>query len=57
MNGILLIDKPSGITSYDVIRKLKKKIKGVKIGHAGTLDPLLVDFIILLGSATKLLIF
>ncbi|MGI6770818.1 MAG: tRNA pseudouridine(55) synthase TruB [Acholeplasmataceae bacterium] len=55
MNGILLIDKPSGITSYDVIRKLKKKIKGVKIGHAGTLDPLASGLlIILLGSATKL---
>ncbi|MGI6782187.1 MAG: tRNA pseudouridine(55) synthase TruB [Acholeplasmataceae bacterium] len=55
MNGILLIDKPSGITSYDAIRQLKKKIKGVKIGHAGTLDPLASGLlIVLLGSATKL---
>ncbi|MGI6787726.1 MAG: tRNA pseudouridine(55) synthase TruB [Acholeplasmataceae bacterium] len=55
MNGILLIDKPSGITSYDVIRQLKKRLKGVKIGHAGTLDPLASGLlIVLLGSATKL---
>jgi tRNA pseudouridine55 synthase len=55
MNGILLIDKPSGITSYDVIIELKKKIKGVKIGHAGTLDPLASGLlIVLVGSATKL---
>ena len=33
MNGIILIDKPSGITSYDVIRRLKTIIKGHKIGH------------------------
>lgn len=55
MNGILLIDKPSGITSYDVLRQLKKTIKGVKIGHAGTLDPLASGLlIVLLGRATKL---
>ncbi len=55
MNGIILIDKPSGITSYDVIRRLKTKIKGHKIGHAGTLDPLASGLlIILVGRATKL---
>lgn len=55
MNGIILIDKPSNITSYDVIRKLKSKIKGHKIGHAGTLDPLASGLlIILVGKATKL---
>ena len=37
---ILNINKPLGITSYDVIRKLKKDYPGEKIGHAGTLDPL-----------------
>lgn len=37
---ILNINKPLGITSYDVIRKLKKQYPGQKIGHAGTLDPL-----------------
>ena len=37
--GILIIDKPAGITSFDVIRKLKPFFKKSKIGHAGTLDP------------------
>ena len=37
---ILLIDKPVGITSFDVIRELRKKLGIKKIGHAGTLDPL-----------------
>jgi len=37
---ILSIYKPKGITSYDVIRQLKKKYPGEKIGHGGTLDPL-----------------
>ena len=40
MENILYIDKPKGVTSYDVIRKLKSDYpKGTKIGHAGTLDP------------------
>lgn len=36
---ILLVHKPAGITSYDVIRRLKKLYPGAKMGHAGTLDP------------------
>ena len=40
MNEVLNIYKPIGITSYDVIRELKKKYPNQKIGHAGTLDPL-----------------
>lgn len=40
MNDILLIDKPEGITSFDVIRILRKKLNIRKMGHAGTLDPL-----------------
>ena len=38
-NNILLIDKPEGITSFDVIRQLKYKLNVKKMGHAGTLDP------------------
>jgi tRNA pseudouridine55 synthase len=55
INGILLINKQKGITSYDVIRKLKKVLpKGQKIGHAGTLDPFATGLlIILLGKYTK----
>lgn len=55
MNGILLINKPVGITSYDVIRELKKILNTKKIGHAGTLDPFASGLlIILVGHATKL---
>jgi tRNA pseudouridine55 synthase len=38
--GILLIDKPKGITSFDVIRRLRRELNIKKMGHAGTLDPL-----------------
>ncbi len=55
MNGIILIDKEAGMTSYDVIRKLKKKFPVKKIGHAGTLDPFATGLlVILLGHATKI---
>jgi len=40
MYGFFLIDKPSGITSFDVIRQLRKTLGEKKIGHTGTLDPL-----------------
>lgn len=54
MQDILLIDKPKGITSYDVIRKLKPKYPGQKIGHAGTLDPMATGLMIIgVGSGTK----
>lgn len=52
--GIVLIDKPSGITSFDVIRQLRRKTDIKKAGHAGTLDPLASGLMILLiGRATK----
>lgn len=55
IDGILLIDKEKGITSYDVIRKVKRVLgREQKIGHAGTLDPLASGLLILLlGKATK----
>jgi tRNA pseudouridine55 synthase len=40
MHGFFLVDKPSGMTSFDVVRQLKKKLQTKKIGHTGTLDPL-----------------
>lgn len=54
-DGILLINKPKGITSYDVIRRLKPLFpKKQKIGHAGTLDPFATGLmIIMLGKCTK----
>jgi tRNA pseudouridine55 synthase len=55
-SGILLIDKPIGITSHDVVAQLRKKLSERKIGHAGTLDPFASGLLILgVGSGTKLL--
>lgn len=52
--GILLIDKPSGMTSHDVVYRLRRVLPGVRIGHAGTLDPLATGLLIMLiGRATK----
>ncbi len=45
--SILLIDKPKGITSFDVIRKLRKKLNIKKMGHGGTLDPLATGLMII----------
>jgi tRNA pseudouridine55 synthase len=54
MKNIFLIDKPIGITSFDVIRKLRKELNIKKIGHAGALDPLASGLMILgLGEGTK----
>ena len=55
MDGILLINKPKGITSFDVIRKLRKILNTTKIGHSGTLDPFAEGLlVVLVGRATKL---
>lgn len=55
ISGAILIDKPPLITSYDVIREIKKILPGTKIGHTGTLDPIGTGLMILLaGTATKL---
>lgn len=52
--SIILIDKPSGITSFDVIRTLRKKLSERKLGHAGTLDPAASGLIIIgVGDGTK----
>lgn len=51
---LFLIDKPAGITSMDVIRRLRKKLNIRKIGHAGTLDPLATGLMLVgVGSGTK----
>ena len=55
MEGIIIVNKPKGITSFDVIRKLKKILKTKKIGHTGTLDPLATGVMLMcVGKATKL---
>ena len=54
-DGILLIDKPSGITSRDVINLLCKKLNTRRIGHTGTLDPLATGLMVVcVNKATKL---
>ncbi|MFI4853162.1 MAG: tRNA pseudouridine(55) synthase TruB [Candidatus Makana argininalis] len=54
VNGILLIDKPYGISSNRVLQIIKKKFNIKKIGHSGTLDPLATGMLTLfLGTATK----
>jgi hypothetical protein len=53
-NGILLVDKPVGPTSHDVVHKIRKTFKIAKVGHGGTLDPNATGLlIILLGKGTK----
>jgi tRNA pseudouridine55 synthase len=55
LDGIIIINKPIGITSFDVIRKLRKILKERKIGHTGTLDPLAEGvMIVCIGKSTKL---
>jgi tRNA pseudouridine55 synthase len=54
VNGILLVDKPAGITSHDVVDQVRKELRIKKTGHAGTLDPQATGLLVLaLGEATK----
>ncbi len=54
--GILLVDKPQGITSHDVVARARRALNTRKIGHAGTLDPMATGLLILgVGPSTRLL--
>ncbi len=54
-DGLLLVDKPAGITSHDVVYKVRKRFAIEKVGHGGTLDPGATGLlVILLGKATKI---
>jgi len=56
MNGILLVDKPSGPTSHDVVAVARRRLGTRRVGHAGTLDPLASGLLVLgVGKATRLL--
>jgi tRNA pseudouridine55 synthase len=56
MNGFLVIDKPSGMTSHDVVAKVRKRLGTKRVGHAGTLDPMATGVLVVgVGNATKLL--
>ena len=53
--GIIVVNKPNGITSHDVVARVRKIFKIRRVGHAGTLDPLATGvLVLLLGKATKL---
>ncbi len=55
IHGVLLVDKPTGMTSFDVVAQARRAFGTRKVGHAGTLDPMATGvLVILLGEATKL---
>ena len=55
-SGILLVDKPQGLTSHDVVSRTRKAAGTRKVGHAGTLDPMATGLLVLgLNSSTRLL--
>ena len=52
--GVLLVDKPQGVTSHDVVYKIRRLYQTRRVGHAGTLDPMATGLLIMLvGKATK----
>jgi len=54
-NGVLLIDKPAGPTSHDIVHKIRRTFAIPKVGHGGTLDPAATGLLVLLlGKGTKL---
>ena len=55
MDGLLVIDKPSGPTSHDVVARMRRCLQERRIGHTGTLDPLAPGVLpIVIGRATRL---
>src|ERR1700716_3515632 len=55
MDGVLIIDKPAGITSHDVVARVRKITGHRRVGHTGTLDPFASGVLVLLvGRATRL---
>ena len=56
MNGVIIVDKPAGMTSHDVVNKARKIFNQKKIGHTGTLDPDATGVLVLcFGQATKII--
>jgi len=54
-DGILIVDKPEGLTSHDVVARLRRILKTKRIGHTGTLDPFATGVLVMLvGKATRL---
>jgi tRNA pseudouridine55 synthase len=55
MDGLLLVDKPAGPTSHDVVARMRRALREKRIGHTGTLDPLATGLLpLVLGKATRL---
>src|SRR5918992_3961570 len=55
MNGVLVIDKPAGLTSHDVVARARRVLAEKRIGHTGTLDPLATGVLpLVIGRATRL---
>jgi tRNA pseudouridine55 synthase len=54
-DGVILVDKPAGVTSHDVVAQQRRRLgRGVKVGHAGTLDPFATGLLlVLVGRATR----
>ena len=53
--GIIVVNKPAGITSHDVVNFIRRKLQMRRVGHAGTLDPMATGvLVLLLGKSTKL---
>ena len=58
LDGLLVVDKPAGCTSHDVVARLRKAAGQRKVGHAGTLDPDATGVLLVgLGRVTRLLRF
>jgi tRNA pseudouridine55 synthase len=55
LSGALIVDKPAGVTSHDVVRRIRKRLNTRKVGHLGTLDPMATGVLpVTIGKATRL---
>jgi tRNA pseudouridine55 synthase len=58
MNGVIVVDKPRGVTSFDVVAEVRRRFSERRVGHTGTLDPMATGVLpVCLGEATKLVPF
>src|SRR5918912_2374108 len=55
MDGLIIIDKPAGWTSHDVVARVRRALREKRVGHTGTLDPFATGvLVVLVGRATRL---
>src|SRR3989442_16024027 len=55
MDGVLIVDKPAGLTSHDVVARVRRILREKRVGHTGTLDPFATGvLVVLVGRATRL---